>query len=201
MMHSESGLLHQKVSIQAISAHPSCSHCIPYVGPAVIADAIKDNGAMTKIDISSNALCAAGGKALAEALKNNQVVTELNISSNYLGTVDGGTPDMSGVIALANVIPDMGAMTSLNLASNGLGAEGAKIVAEAIKVTMCTPAIIMAPFSCPSDFSNNCCCLLLSAGYGGDDEPEYQQQQHRGTCASRGLEQPVVRRFWRMESH
>jgi hypothetical protein len=51
-------------------------------------------------------------------------------------------------------------MTSLNLASNELGAEGAKIVAEAIKVTMCAPAIIMAPFRCPSDFSNNCCCLL-----------------------------------------
>ena len=64
-------------------------------------------------------------------------------------------------------------MTSLNLASNGLGpAEGAKIVAEAIKVTMCTPAIILVPFSCPSGFSINCCCLLLSAGYGGDDEPE-----------------------------
>ena len=65
-------------------------------------------------------------------------------------------------------------MTSLNLASNGLGAGGAKVVAEAIKVTLCTPAISMAPFSSPSVFSNNCCCLLLSAGYEarGDDEPE-----------------------------
>jgi hypothetical protein len=62
-------------------------------------------------------------------------------------------------------------MTSLNLASNRLYAEGAKIVAEAIKVTKGTPAIILVPFSCPSDFSINCCCLLLSAGYGGDDEP------------------------------
>ena len=41
---------------------------------------------------------------------------------------------------------DMRAMTSLDLASNELGAEGAKIVAEAIKVTKCTPAIILAPF-------------------------------------------------------
>ena len=63
-------------------------------------------------------------------------------------------------------------MTSLNLASNELGAEGAKSVAEAIKVTKCTPAIRLVPFSCPSDFSINCCCLLSSAGYGGDDEPE-----------------------------
>jgi hypothetical protein len=80
--------------------------------------------------------------------------------------------DVSGIIALADAIPDMGAMTSLNLASNYLRADGAKIVAEAIKVTKCTPAIILVPFSCLSDFSINCCCLLLSAGYEGDDEPE-----------------------------
>jgi hypothetical protein len=60
-------------------------------------------------------------------------------------------------------------MTSLNLASNNLKAKGAKIVAEAIKVTKCTPAIILVAFSCPSDFSINCCCLLLSAGHEGDD--------------------------------
>jgi hypothetical protein len=80
-------------------------------------------------------------------------------------------PDFSGVIAIANAINDMRAMTSLNLSANRLGAAGAKIVAEAIKVTACTPAIILVPFSCLSDFSINCCCLLLSAGYGGDDEP------------------------------
>jgi hypothetical protein len=80
--------------------------------------------------------------------------------------------DADDAIVLASELPDKGAMTSLNLASNRLGAEGAKIVAEAIKVTMCTPAIIMAPLSCPSDFSINCCCLLLSTGYGGADEPE-----------------------------
>jgi hypothetical protein len=85
---------------------------------------------------------------------------------------------MSGVIALADAIPDMRAMTSLNLASNGLGAEGAKIVAEAIKVTMCTPAIILVPSSCPSDFSINCCCLLLSAGYEGDDELACRNECH-----------------------
>jgi hypothetical protein len=81
-------------------------------------------------------------------------------------------PTRVGIIAIANAIRDMEAMTSLNLASNDLRAEGAKIVAEAIKVTKCTPAIILEPFSCPSDFSINCCCLLLSAGYEGNDEPE-----------------------------
>jgi hypothetical protein len=80
-------------------------------GVISLADVLPGMGAMTKIDISSNGLCAAGGKALAEALKNNHVVTELNIANNYLGTVDGDKLDMSGVIALANVIPDMRALT------------------------------------------------------------------------------------------
>ena len=42
-------------------------------------------------------------------------------------------PDFSGVVAIADAIPAMGALTSLNLASNYLQAEGAKLVAEAIK--------------------------------------------------------------------
>jgi hypothetical protein len=129
-------------------------------------------GAMTKFDISSNEIRAEGGKALAAGLKGNKVIKELNISSNSLGENSEYAADTSGFIAIADVIPGMRAMTSLDLASNSLMVEGAKIVAEAIKVTKCTPAIVLAPFSCPSDFSINCCCLLLSAGYGGDDEPE-----------------------------
>ena len=45
-------------------------------------------------------------------------------------------PDFSGVVAIADAIPAMGALTSLNLADNELGAEGAKHVAEAIKVNV-----------------------------------------------------------------
>jgi hypothetical protein len=41
-----------------------------------------------------------------------------------------------GIIAIANAIPGMGALTSLDLSSNCLQVEGAKIVAEAIKVTV-----------------------------------------------------------------
>jgi hypothetical protein len=40
--------------------------------------------------------------------------------------------DLSGVAALADVIPGMAAMTSLNLASNELGVEGAKIIAACL---------------------------------------------------------------------
>jgi hypothetical protein len=116
-------------------------------------------GALSSLNVASDSLFSKGTKLLAEALKGNQIMTELNIADNAI--------DKGGAIAIADVICDMGAMTSLNLASNNLSAEGAKVVAEAIKVTMCTPAIILVPFSCPSGFSINCCCLLLSAGYEG----------------------------------
>jgi hypothetical protein len=72
---------------------------------------------MTKFDISSNDIRAEGGKALAAGLKGNQVIMELNIADSNL--MSRGT-DMSGIVALADVIPDMGALSSLNLASNCL---------------------------------------------------------------------------------
>jgi hypothetical protein len=81
---------------------------------------------LTKLDISSNGLWPEGGEAQAVGLKDNQVICELNIANTNLA--QGGT-NMSGVVALAGIIPGMGAMTSLNLASNSLGIEGAKIIA------------------------------------------------------------------------
>jgi hypothetical protein len=82
-----------------------------------------------KLDVSNNSLYSGGGKALALGLKDNQVICELNIAGNNL--TQGGT-NMSGVVALADVIPGMGAMTSLILASNDLRAEGAKIIAACL---------------------------------------------------------------------
>jgi hypothetical protein len=68
------------------------------------------------------------------------VITELNIAGNYLGLDGRDGTDLSGVIALADVIPEMGALTSLDVSNQadedgdcGLGAEGAKHLAEALK--------------------------------------------------------------------
>jgi hypothetical protein len=105
------------------SAHDDMS------GVTAVANTISGMGAMTKFDISSNDFHAEGGKALAAGLKGNQVITELNISSNKLNSFRG---DTCGVIAIADVIPDMGALTSLNLATNIFGVEGAKIIAAVL---------------------------------------------------------------------
>jgi hypothetical protein len=81
-----------------------------------LADGIKDNGAMAVLDVSKNNLWAPGLKHLAEAPAHNQTLTELDISENsatrsVLPLSWGG--DMSGIIALANAIPDMGALSAL----------------------------------------------------------------------------------------
>jgi Ran GTPase-activating protein (RanGAP) involved in mRNA processing and transport len=125
---------------------------------------IIDNGAMTKFDISSNGIRAEGGKALAEGLKGNQVIKELIFSDNDLGYNSNADTDTSGIIAIADVIPGMGAMTALNLSRNFIGLEGAKHIAEGIKVSKYVVAVVLAPFSSPSGHWFNCCCLLLSTG-------------------------------------
>jgi hypothetical protein len=91
-------------------------------GVAALADVISDMGALTKFDISNNSLCAAGAKALASGLKGNHVMTELDLAGNAFGNNGWGGSDVSGVVALADAIPDMGALTSLNLSSNDIGA-------------------------------------------------------------------------------
>jgi hypothetical protein len=68
--------------------------------------------------------------------------------------------DMSGVIALANGIKNIGAMTSLNLASNSINAEGAKHIAGALTVSKYVLAVILVPLSCQSDHYFHCWCLL-----------------------------------------
>jgi Ran GTPase-activating protein (RanGAP) involved in mRNA processing and transport len=103
------------------------------MSPNIPLDISSDNRAMTKFDISSNYVHAEGGKAVAAALKGNQVITELNISDNALGTNSDHGDDTSGIIAIADAIPDMGAMTSLDVSNNGLYAEGTKLLAEALK--------------------------------------------------------------------
>jgi Ran GTPase-activating protein (RanGAP) involved in mRNA processing and transport len=90
-------------------------------GVIAIANSIKNMGALTKFDISQNNFGAAGGKALAEGLKGHQVITELNIADNFMAYGGNVTGNMSGVIGLADAIPDMGALTHLNVSGNSLG--------------------------------------------------------------------------------
>ena len=108
------------------------------------------------LDVSGQKIGPDGARLMATFIKNNGALTALNISNNNLtrgalkkypgyseagyrsesqwGEKDGDyETSMAGVIALADGIKNNGALASLNLASNGIGAEGAKHVAEAMK--------------------------------------------------------------------
>jgi hypothetical protein len=95
-------------------------------GALVVAEYLDGNGAMTSLNLASNGLYAEGTKLLAAALKGNQIMTELDISSNYQGGI-------SGVDALANVIPDMGAILSVNLLKNEIKVKQARTLVAILK--------------------------------------------------------------------
>jgi hypothetical protein len=115
------------------SAHPGKPE-----GIIALANAIPDMRALLVLNLADNIL---GGWTLPEGW-------HFGYHRDYSGDrfykhTDGreikkGVPGGSkqeGVIAIANAIPNMGALTSLNLSSNRLEDEGAKSIAEAIKVT------------------------------------------------------------------
>jgi hypothetical protein len=92
-------------------------------GIIAIADAIPDMRALLLLNLSRNNLWVEGTKLLAEALKGNQMMTELDLSSNA-ATYDGNkNGEMSGIIALADTIKDMGALSATNVMGNRIGKE------------------------------------------------------------------------------
>jgi hypothetical protein len=99
-------------------------------GIRAVANAIKDMGALLVLSLKGNGIYADGCKALAEGLKGNRVITELNIADSIL--TSGGT-DMSGIVALADAISDMGALLKFDISNNSLYATGTKALAEGLK--------------------------------------------------------------------
>jgi hypothetical protein len=74
-------------------------------------------GALSVLSLKSNSLGADGGKTLAEGLKGNSVITQLSLAALHLTNFVG---DMSGFIALADALPDMGALTKIDLSRNNI---------------------------------------------------------------------------------
>jgi hypothetical protein len=89
-------------------------------GAIALANAISDMGALSVLSLKSKSLGADGGKALAEGLKGNSVITQLSLADNQLTNYGR---DMSGIIALADALPDMGALSVANVMGNKIGKE------------------------------------------------------------------------------
>jgi hypothetical protein len=115
-------------------------------GIIALANAIKVVGALTSLNLSSNDLEVEGAEAVAEAIKVTYCAIAIVLVQFH------AYPTCDSTAAVYRYPQDNGAMTSLNLSANLLGAEGAKHIAEGIKVSRaeCVVAVVLAPFSCPS---------------------------------------------------
>eukprot|EP00935_MAST-01C_sp_MAST-1C-sp1_P001408 g1408.t1 len=88
-------------------------------GVIALADGIKNNGALTSLNMSKNKmLTKAAGKALGDMLKANSVLKELDVSSNYNYYATDGA---GFVWSIADGIKNNGALTSLDISNNNIG--------------------------------------------------------------------------------
>jgi hypothetical protein len=122
-------------------------------GIIALANAIPDMGAILSVNLLKNKIGVVQAKALASILKEHPTLKSLcgNSGKETELNMSGKEMDAGDAIMVVREIVDNGALTSLNLSSNNLEAEGGKVVAEAIKVTNNLMAVVLAPFSCPSD--------------------------------------------------
>jgi Ran GTPase-activating protein (RanGAP) involved in mRNA processing and transport len=91
-----------------------------------IANILKTNTALKKINLEFSAISAFGAIAIADVLKNNTTVEELNVSNNKIG--EGGT------IAIAEVLEANKTLKSLVLKSNNIGVKGLERISEALRI-------------------------------------------------------------------
>jgi hypothetical protein len=103
-----------------------------------LANAIPGMGALTSLNLASNSLgelVLPDGWTKRDAQSQEEMDAHGDVWYEHTDGTEqkedpGSKPE--GIIALANVIPDMGALTSLNLAVNGLDVDGAKIIAAVL---------------------------------------------------------------------
>jgi hypothetical protein len=123
------------------------------VGLVAIADAISGMDAILSVNLLENSIGFGLVENLVSSFKEHDTLKSLCGNKG-----DETKLDMSGKMThsagyatmLAVEIVDNKALTSLTLSLNRLCAKGATIVANAIKVTECVIAVVLALFWCPS---------------------------------------------------
>jgi Ran GTPase-activating protein (RanGAP) involved in mRNA processing and transport len=96
-------------------------------GITAIADALRVNGALTALNLSSDCLKDEGVSAVCEAIQSNKEtkLASLNFYYNDIGTV--------GANAVAAMVAVTGGLTKISISKNKLGEEGTKAICEAIE--------------------------------------------------------------------
>jgi hypothetical protein len=122
-------------------------------GITAIADALRVNGALTRVDVRCNSIAGDGAAQLSAAVLGNLKIEMYNeipikeMRANSLTELDlkGKGVGVEGGMVVAGLIPVMGALTSLDLSSNQLcglnqygrgtyTAEGITAIADALRV-------------------------------------------------------------------
>ena len=95
-------------------------------GAQCLAEALKTNITLKKLNLRCNTLCGQGAMFLSEALKVNKGLTLLDLGFNYIG--------IQGSRYLSEALRVNSVLSGLNLrAFNGINDEGAALFAEALK--------------------------------------------------------------------
>jgi hypothetical protein len=100
-------------------------------GINAIADALRVNGALTKLSLAQSKLEEEGTKAICEALEQNTTLKELDISGG--GGYEGNIGGSAGAKHVAKMLGVNGGLTKISLANNKLGEEGTKAICEALE--------------------------------------------------------------------
>jgi Ran GTPase-activating protein (RanGAP) involved in mRNA processing and transport len=104
-------------------------------GIKALADGIKNNGALSILNMSKNDMQGSGaGKALGDALATNTVLKKLDLSGQPATSIWDARPniDVAFVKAFAPGLSDNGAMTRLDISKNNIRDTGCKALAEAL---------------------------------------------------------------------
>ena len=130
----------------------------------LLAAELETSHTVRSVDLSHNALGPEAASALGEALHATTTLTSLNLQSNRLAGAwtsfgdEVGRRDISGVSALAASLSHHNTLTRLNLSNNALGEDGARVIAEAVRMprrpltpcASCTWAAAARRFRCRS---------------------------------------------------
>ena len=101
-------------------------------------DGVSAIRAMTSVNVVGNGIGKEQLSKLQEMMQAHPTLVSLCGITNDAteANLSGLKMDADDAVVLADELPTKGALTSLNLASNKLGSEGAKHVAEAIKLNV-----------------------------------------------------------------
>jgi len=107
-------------------SHLSCESSLKNEGVHQLAEVLKTNESLRKLNLMGNEIGVQGALDLASALKVNETLLSLNLLYNQMGN--------EGAKALAESLKSNHTLKELLLGNNNIGSEGAVQLAEALRV-------------------------------------------------------------------